>query len=248
MAGHNKWSSIKRKKWAQDARRSKLFSRLVKEIEIAIKEGGADPAKNSRLRMAIANAKGANMPKDNIERAISKADKDSSNLQEITYEGYAPHGIAVFIESLTDNNQRTVGNIRAIFNKKGGNLATSGSVSFLFERKGSITIDKEAVGDREMLELEVIDAGAEDIEYFDNSLSITTSLESFGKVRKKLEEMGIEPENSELRRIPFEYKQLERDDALKVLKVIEELEEDDDVQNVYHNLEITDEVIEALES
>ncbi len=247
MSGHSKWSTIKRKKGAQDAKRSKIFSSLVKEIDIAVREGGADPESNPRLRLAIANAKGANMPKDNIERAVNKANRDPSDLQEVTYEGYAPNGIAVFIESLTDNNQRTVGNIRAIFNKRGGNLATNGSVGFLFERKGIITVPKERISDKEMFELEIIDAGAEDLDYEGEYLIITTSLETFGKVRKQLEAMETEPENAELQRIPMEYKQLDTEDAVKVLRIIEELEYDDDVQNVYHNLDVTDEVIRAME-
>ena len=142
MSGHNKWSTIKRKKGAQDAKRSKIFSRLVKEIQIAAREGGADPTMNPRLRLAIQNAKGANMPKDNIERAISKGSSDDTNYQEITFEGYAPHGVGIFIECLTDNKNRTVSNIRAIFTKKGGSLGTNGSLKFVFDRKGVFTIPK----------------------------------------------------------------------------------------------------------
>jgi len=247
MSGHSKWSTIKRKKGALDAKRSKIFSRIVKEIEVSVREGGADPEANPRLRLAIENAKGVNMPKDNIERAINKADRDPSNLQEVTFEGYAPNGVALFIECLTDNHLRTVGNIRAIFNKRGGNLGTNGSLSFIFDRKGIITVPSERIGDAESFELEVIDAGAGDIEINDEVYYITTSMEDFGKVRKRVEEMGIEAENAGLQRIPNDTKQLEVNDALKVLRIIEEFEDDDDVQNVYHNLEITDEVARALE-
>lgn len=247
MSGHSKWSTIKRKKGALDAKRSKIFSRIVKEIDISVREGGADPEANPRLRLAIANAKGANMPKDNIERAISKADKDPSNLQELTFEGYAPNGVAIFIECLTDNHLRTVGSIRSVFNKRGGNLGTHGSLGFLFDRKGIITVPREKLEDTEFFELQAIDSGAEDIEINEDVYYITTSMEDFGKVRKKIEEMGIEPENAGLERIPNDLKQLEVNDALKILKIVEEFEDDDDVQNVYHNLDVSDEVANALE-
>ncbi len=247
MSGHSKWSTIKRKKGALDARRSKVFSRIVKEIDVSVREGGPDPEANPRLRLAIANAKGVNMPKDNIERAINKADRDPSNLQEMTFEGYAPNGVAVFIECLTDNHLRTVGNIKSIFNKRGGNLGTHGSLSFIFDRKGIITVPHERIEDTEAFELEVIDAGAEDMELNENFYYITTSMEDFGNVRKKVEEMGIEPENAGLQRIPNDLKQLDVDSSLKVLKMIEEFEDDDDVQNVYHNLDITEEVANAME-
>jgi YebC/PmpR family DNA-binding regulatory protein len=245
MSGHSKWSTIKRKKGTLDQKRSKIFSRIIKEISVAVKEGGPDPEGNSRLRLALNNAKGANMPKDNILRALNRA-KDAETLQEVTYEGYAPHGIAVFIECLTDNTQRSIGNIRAIFNKRGGNLGTNGSVAFMFERKGIITIPKGTI-DADDLQLEIIDAGVDDFEEQDDVFIITTSLEGFVPVQKKLEELGIEAENAELQRIPAETKKLEAEDGVKVLKIIELLEEDDDVQNVFHNLEISDEIIELLD-
>ena len=247
MSGHSKWSTIKRKKGAADAKRSKIFSRIVKEIEVSVKEGGPDPEANPRLRLAIANARGVNMPKDNIERAINKANRDPSNLKEVTFEGYAPNGVAVFIECLTDNHLRTVGSIRSIFNRRGGNLGTNGSVAFLFDRKGIITVPAEKIDDSESFELEVIDAGAEDIEVNDEVYYITTSMEDFGRVRKRIEEMGIEAENAELRRIPDDVKQLDVDSAVRVLKIVEEFEDDDDVQNVFHNLDVTDEVAGAME-
>lgn len=247
MSGHSKWSTIKRKKGALDARRSKIFSRIVKEIDVSVREGGPDPESNPRLRLAIANAKGVNMPKDNIERAINKADKDPSNLQELTFEGYAPNGVAVFIECLTDNHLRTVGTVKAVFNKRGGTLGTHGSLSFIFDRKGIITVPANSIKDSDFFELEVIDAGAEDIELNEDIIFITTSMEDFGKVRKKVEVMGIEPENSELRRIPNDLKQLDLADALRVLKVIEEFEDIDDVQSVYHNLDVTDEIANAMD-
>lgn len=248
MSGHNKWSTIKRKKGALDAKRSKIFSKIIKEIQIAIKEGGPNPESNPRLRLAIQNAKGANMPKENIQRAISRASTEGGNLQEVTFEGYAPGGVAIFIDCLTDNNNRTVSNIRAIFNKRGGSLGTNGSLSFLFERKGVFTIPKTQIKNMEEFELEVIDAGVEDIEDNDDIIILTCPMESFGKVNKKLEEMNIEPENAELRRIPNDYKRLPLEEAQKVLKMIEEFEENDDVQNVWHNLEMTDEIVNSLEN
>jgi YebC/PmpR family DNA-binding regulatory protein len=246
MSGHNKWSTIKRKKGAIDAKRSKIFSRIIKEISIAVKEGGNDPDGNARLRLALNNARGANMPKDNIQRALTKADKDSAALQEATYEGYAPNGIAVFIECLTDNTQRSVSNIRSLFSKRGGSLGTNGSVAFMFERKGIITVPKGNLNPEEF-ELEIIDAGVEDFEVQDDMFVITTAMEDFGAVQKRLDQMGIEAENASLQRIPTETKKLGVDAAVRVLKLIEEFEEDEDVQNVYHNLEVTDEIFDAMD-
>jgi YebC/PmpR family DNA-binding regulatory protein len=246
MSGHNKWSTIKRKKGAIDAKRSKIFSRIIKEISIAIREGGADPEGNPRLRLALNNAKGANMPKDNIQRAMSKADKDSAAYQEVTYEGYAPSGVAVFIECLTDNPQRTVSNVRSLFNKRGGSLGTNGSVTFMFARKGIITIPKGNLNIEEF-ELEIIDAGVDDLDIQEDVIIITTPMEDFGAVQKKLELMGIEAENASLQRIPMETKKLSTGEGVKAMRLIEEFEDDDDVQNVYHNLEVTDEILEALE-
>ncbi|MDR1154976.1 MAG: YebC/PmpR family DNA-binding transcriptional regulator [Bacteroidales bacterium] len=244
MSGHSKWSTIKRKKGVADQKRSKIFSRIIKEISVAVREGGPDPDGNPRLRMALNNAHGANMPKDNIQRALSKA-KDTEALSEITYEGYAPNGIAVFMECLTDNPQRSLGNIRAIFNKRGGSLGTNGSVAFMFDRKGIIRVPKGSF-DAEELQLEIIDAGVEDFEELDDVFVITTPLEGFAPVQKRLEELGLEIENAELQRIPVETKTLDPESGVKALKIIELIEDDDDVQNVFHNLEITDEIIEKM--
>jgi YebC/PmpR family DNA-binding regulatory protein len=246
MSGHNKWSTIKRKKGAIDAKRSKIFSKIIKEISIAVKEGGSDPDGNARLRLALNNARGSNMPKDNIQRALTKADKDSAALQEVTYEGYGPQGIAVFVECLTDNPQRTVANIRSLFGKRGGGLGTNGSVAFMFSRKGVITVPKGTLNSEEF-ELEIIDAGAEDLEIQDDMFVITTAMEDFGPMQKKLDQLGIEAENASLQRIPVETKKLDKDAAVKVLRLIDEFEDDDDVQNVYHNLEVTDEIMDAME-
>jgi YebC/PmpR family DNA-binding regulatory protein len=246
MSGHSKWSTIKRKKGAADSKRSKMFSRIAKEITIAVREGGHDAEVNPRLRVAIANGKGINMPKENITRAINKAEKDDSVLQESTFEGYLPNGIAVFVECLSDNNNRTVSNIRSIFNKRGGNLGTNGSLSFIFERKGVLQVPKGEL-DPEEFQLEIIDAGVEDFQVEDEMFMITTTLEDFAAVQKRLDELGVVAENVELQRIPNDTKSLSVGDSLKILKIIEEFEEDEDVQNVFHNLEVTDEVMERLE-
>jgi len=241
MSGHSKWSTIKRKKGAMDAKRSKIFSKMVKEITVAVKESGPEPDANPRLRLAISNAKGVNMPKDNIQRAINKADTDAANFQETTYEGYSPGGIAIYIECLTDNNNRTISNIRAVFSKYGGSIENNGSLNYLFDRKGVFTIPKGDFNTEEF-ELEIIDAGVEDVMYEDEVIIITTAFEDFGNVQKKLEKMGIEVENAEVSRIPNNTKPLDVEAAKKVLKMIDDFEDDDDVQNVYHNLEMTDEL------
>ncbi len=246
MSGHSKWSTIKRKKGALDAKRSKMFSKIIKEINIAVKEGGADPDSNPRLRMAITNAKGVNMPKDNVSRAINKAsDKDSESFVETTYEGYAPNGIAIYVECTTDNLQRTVANVRSYFNKFGGSLGTNGSLSFLFDRKGVFTVPKADI-DQDTFEMELIDAGAEEIELEEEFFTVTTAMEDFGLMMKKLEELGVEPENASLQRIPKETVTLDLESARKVMKLIDFFEDDDDVQNVFHNLEISDELMAEL--
>ncbi|HOE38709.1 MAG TPA: YebC/PmpR family DNA-binding transcriptional regulator [Bacteroidales bacterium] len=248
MAGHSKWSTIKRKKGALDAKRSKMFSKFSKEITIAVKEGGGhDPDYNSRLRIAIQNAKGVNMPKDNIERAIKRGDQDDTNFQEVSFEGYGSHGIAIFVECLTDNNNRTVSSVRAAFNKFNGTLGTNGSLSFLFDRKGVFDFAKPEDKDFDEIQMELIDAGAEEIEVEDGNVNVVCSIEDFGNMNKKLEELNIEVESAELQRIPNDTKTLSVEEAKSVLKLIDVLEDDDDVQNVFHNMEMTDEIIEAME-
>lgn len=247
MSGHSKWSTIKRKKGALDSKRSKIFSKIIKEITIAVKENGPDPEGNPRLRMAITNAKGASMPKDNIERAISKGkDKDGASFSEVTYEGYLANGIAVYVECSTDNLQRTVSNVRAIFNKYNGSLGTTGSLSFLFDRKGVFQIPKKDEMDMDEFELEMIDAGAEDIELNEGTITVTTSMEDFGKMQKKLEGLNIEVENAELQRIPNDTVSLDSDGARKIMKAIDAFEDDDDVQKVFHNLELTEEMLDEM--
>ncbi|MBE0641988.1 MAG: YebC/PmpR family DNA-binding transcriptional regulator, partial [Bacteroidales bacterium] len=229
MSGHSKWSTIKRKKGAADAKRSKIFSKIIKEMSIAIREGGPDPEGNPRLRLAIANAKGVNMPKDNIQRAINKAkDKDAATFQEVTYEGYAANGVAVFVECTTDNLQRTVSAIRSYFNKYNGSLGTNGSLSFIFDRKGVFTVPVGDI-DPEEFEMEVIDGGAEDISLEDGYFNITTAMEDFGRMQKKLEELGVEAESAGLQRIPNTTVKLDVDSGRKVMKLIDIFEDDDDV-------------------
>ena len=254
MSGHNKWSTIKRKKGALDAKRSAMFSRIAKEIAVAVKEGGPDPDGNPRLRTAIQNAKGVSMPKDNIERAISKSAGDGVNYQEITFEGYAPGDVAVFIECLTDNNNRTVASIRSIFNKRNGNLGTNGSLSFLFDRKGVFTIPVPDGKDVDEFQMELIEAGADDFddvvedeEEGTKSLVAYTSMEGFAAFQKQLDSLGIVATNASLQRIPNNMKELPTSDGVSVLKMIEAFEEDDDVQAVYHNLEVTEEMEAQME-
>ena len=246
MSGHSKWSTIKRKKGALDAKRSKIFSRISKEITIAAREGGIDPEMNPRLRTAVQNAKGQNMPKDNIERAINKANSDDAQLMELTFEGYGPGGVAVFVECLSDNNNRTVSNVRAIFTKRNGSLGKNGSLSFLFDRKGVFTLPPVNM-EIEELELEMIDAGVDEVEAIEDGVMIYCPLEAFGAVQNKLEEMGIEPSNAELQRIPNNTQEVDVETGKKVMMMIDSFEDDDDVQNVFHNMEMTDELIEALD-
>ena len=246
MSGHSKWSTIKRKKGANDAKRGKIFTKIIKEIIIAAKEGGGDPESNSRLRLAVQNAKGANMPKDNIERAIKKAvGSEAASYVETSFEGYGPCGVAVFAECLTDNNNRTVASVRSAFNKHGGKLGTNGSLSSLFERKGIFTINKEGIS-QDDIELELIDAGAQDFESDDETITITCAKEDFGIVNRKLNELGIEPEEAGLKRVPNTTKSLDIESTRKVLRFIEALEDDDDIQNVYHNREISDDLADEL--
>ena len=239
MSGHNKWSKIKRQKGAADAKRSKAFSRILKEVTVAVKESGPDPDGNPRLRLLMQNAKGVNMPKDTLMRAISKAsDKDSAALQELTFECYAPHGVAIFIECLTDNNMRSVANVRSIMNKFGGTLGTNGSLGFIFDRKGVFVLPKKADMDMEMLEMELIDAGLEEMEVDEEYITLYTAMEDFGAMVKKLEDMKLEVENAELQRIPNTIKALDEESIKKVMKIVDLLEDDDDVQAVYHDMEI----------
>lgn len=248
MAGHSKWANIKHRKGAQDKKRSKIFTRLIKELTVATREGGSDPDSNARLRLAIQKAKAANVPKDTIERAVKKGSgADGENYEELTYEGYAPHGVAVFVEVATDNVNRTVASLRSHFSKAGGSMANNGSVAFLFDRKGVFNIEAaELTMDADSLELSLIDGGADEIELNEGMYYVTCLLEDFGNLNNKLEEIGIVPASSELDRVPATTVSLDLESAQKVLAMIDKLEDDDDVQAVFHNLEMTDELAEAL--
>ena len=249
MSGHSKWANIKHRKGAQDAKRSKIFTRIIKEITVAVKEGGSEQETNPRLRTAMQNAKGANMPKDTIERTIKKASgADGTSYEEVTFEGYASNGVAIFVECTTDNNNRTVANIRAIFSKYGGNLGTNGSLEFIFDRKGVFTISPNQITiDLEELEMELIDGGLEELEQDDESLTIYCDFPEFSNMQKCLENLNIEIQNSEPQRIPNNTKTISAEDAKLVLKLLDLLEENDDVQQVFHNMELTDEILKTLD-
>ncbi len=250
MAGHSKWANIKHRKGAQDKKRGKQFTRAIKEITVAIKEGGGpDPEYNSALRNAIANAKGVNMPKDTIKRAIKKASgADADNYENVTFEGYGPHGIAFYIECTTDNTNRTVASVRSIFTKNEGSLGTNGSLEFLFNRKGVFTIEREKIETSlEEFELEIIEGGAEEIEEEGDFIIVYTDFTDFGKMSETLEKLNIEVKNSELQRIPVNTNELPLDQAKEIMNLVDKFEDDEDVQNVFHNMEITDALVEALE-
>ena len=239
MSGHSKWSTIKRKKGAIDAERSKVFQKLAKEIYVAAKSGDTDPANNAQLRMVIEKAKSQNMPKSNIESAINKAKNknDGENFESITYEGYGPNGIAIMIECLTDNKNRTASFVRSTLTKRGGNLGTDGSVSYLFKRKGLIILDKDYEEDKIMED--VLELDVEDFITEDDTYEITTTPDNFLNVKEALEQKGYDKfVISEVTLIPDNYIALDEEAKEKVLSLIEALEDIDDVQNVYHNLEL----------
>ena len=236
MAGHSKWANIKHRKEAQDSKRGKVFSRLNKEITVAVKTGGPDPDSNPRLRLAITNARSHNMPKDNIERAIKKASGASGNdYKEITYEGHGPGGVAVFVETATDNTTRTVASIRHHFSKYGGSLGKDGSLQYIFERKGIFTLNIEDCGNEEELTEALIEAGIEDIEREEERFIVVTALEDFGSVQDKLRDLNLTPVEAGPMRIPLTFKTLDEETWSKIQKLIDVLEDDDDVQKVYHN-------------
>lgn len=248
MAGHNKWSKIKRKKGAADQRRSKVWARLTRDLMIAARDGGGAVDMNPRLALAVEKAKAENMPKDNIERAIKRGTGEiaSAQYEEVTYEGYAPGGVAIFVDCLTDNTNRTVADVRAAFAKYGGNLGTSGSVGYLFERKGQFVIPAEELEEDELFLL-VAEAGAEDLRREEDVFVVTTSVEDFGAVQHALDEAGIKPAEAELVRIPTTTTHLEREQARKVVRLIEALEELQDVQTVSTTLELTAREIDMIE-
>ena len=237
MSGHSKWNNIKHKKEKTDAARGKIFTKIGKEITICVKAAGADPVMNPRLRVLMQNAKAANMPKDTVERAIKKAlSKDYTDYKEMNYEGYGPHGIAIFVETATDNTTRTVANVRSYFNKLGGSLGTSGSLEFLFDHKCVFHIAKQDGLDLESLELELIDYGVDEIVEDDEDIVIYGEFAQNSAIQKYLEDNGYEITSSEFVRIPNDTKTLNEEQMAAVNKLIERIEEDEDVQNVFHNM------------
>lgn len=248
MSGHSKWSTIKRKKGALDAKRGKIFTKIIKEITLAARLGGGDVEGNSRLRQAIAAAKEENMPKDNIERAIKKGiggGEGADNYEEVIYEGYGPGGVAVLVEVMTDNKNRTVAEIRHIFSKHGGNLGENGCVSWIFSKKGSIYIDKNAIDEDNLMEL-VLDAGAEDVKSEEDEYEVTTSPVDFDAVKAVLEDKGIKYLQARMGMIPSTTVKLEANKAEQMLKMMEKLEDNDDVQNAYANFDIDQDIMEKL--
>ena len=251
MAGHSKWSNIKHKKAKEDAKRNKIFNRHVREITVAARQGGGEPDANPRLNMAIENAKSDNLPKDKIERAIKKGTgelKDGSgNYEEMTYEGYGPGGIAYMVEVTTENKNRTVGDMRYLFGKYNGKLGQNGSVDYLFEQKGIIKIPAEHY-DSEELMLTAIDAGAEDVEQVDDYFEVKTTREDLVDVRQNLENEGYKVDSAELQRIPMAEVKVDQDTALSNFKLMDELDDNDDVSNVFTNMQMDDETLAMAEN
>ncbi|MDA3950182.1 MAG: YebC/PmpR family DNA-binding transcriptional regulator [Spirochaeta sp.] len=241
MSGHSKWDTIRHKKGAQDAKRGKLFSKLIKEITVAAKMGGGDEESNPRLRTAVLKAKGANMPKDNIDRAIKKGTGElgGDDFVELSYEGYGPNGVAILVDTLTDNKNRTAADVRSIFSKNGGNLGENGCVSYLFNRKGIITLDAETYSEDQILEV-ALDAGAEDVATEGESIEVTTTPEDFETVLNALEAAGVAYSVAEVSRVPETTVALDDDGTRKALRLIELLDDHDDVQEVATNLDIPD--------
>ena len=248
MSGHSKWSTIKHKKAAADAKRGKIFTRIAKELTIAARESGGDPDTNGRLRLALAKAKAANMPKDNIERAIKRGtgEIEGGELHEIMYEGYAQHGVGLMIEVVTDNRNRAVADVRHTLNKYGGSMAEAGSVAWQFTRKGYINVTQEV--DEDELFMLVAEAGADDVQFNDGVAEIYVELDSFQAVQKALEEEGINMDEANMIYDPNNPLALAQSESLQVMSLIEKLEDVDDVQNVYSSLDITDDVIAAMEA
>ncbi len=242
MSGHSKWSTIKRKKGALDAKRGKIFTKLIKEITISARDGGGDPDGNPRLRLAIDNAKSQNMPADNITRAIKKGtgEQDGVNYIEVTYEGYGPSGVAILVECLTDNKNRTIAEVRHLFSKYGGSLGENGSVAWMFEHKGIITLPAQGKTEDDIFEI-ISEAGADDLNTEEDFYEVVTTIESFEPVRRQLVQLGLEIENASLQWIAKNTAPVSGDASEKVIKLIDMLEDSDDVQNVYTNADFEDE-------
>ena len=247
MSGHSKWSSIKHKKGAADAKRGKIFTKIIKEITVATRIGGGDPDGNPRLRTAIMGAKSKNMPVDNITRAIKKGTGELEGIQyeEHTYEGYGPGGAAIFLEAMTDNKNRTVSEIRAALGKAGGNLGENGCVGWMFEQKGLITVMTEAKSEEELMEL-AIDAGADDLQTVDEHYEITTAVENFEAVRKALEHADVPMELAEITRIPQNTVSIDEKKGKALLKLMDILDDHDDIQKAYSNFDISDKIMAAI--
>lgn len=247
MSGHNKWSSIKHKKGAADAKRGKIFSKLIKEITVAARMGGGDPDTNPRLRLALNSAKAQNMPKDNFERAIKKGtgELEGVNYEEIVYEGYGPAGVAVLVECLTDNKNRSIADIRHIFAKAGGNVGTDGCVAWMFDKKGLISVSKESCDEETLMEL-ALDAGAEDIKEETGSFDIIMAPEDFEAVKDVVDAEDINYELAEITMIPQNLAKVEGSQADQMIKFMQALDDSDDVQKFYTNADIPDEAFESL--
>lgn len=248
MSGHSKWSTIKRKKGAADAKRGKAFTRLIKEITVAARMGGGDPDGNPRLRTAVAGAKAENMPKDNIDRAIKKGTGELEGViyDEITYEGYGPSGVAILVECLTDNKNRTVADVRHSFSKTGGNMGESGCVSFMFDKKGNILVDKSSISEDELMDI-ALEAGAEDVIEEENEFQVLTEPEDFDAVREALEQKEVKFLEASVAMLPQNTVDIaDEKTAKRVLTLMEMLEDNDDVQNVYANFDIPDEIMDEL--
>lgn len=245
MSGHSKWSTIKRKKGAADAKRGALFGKLSRAITVAAREGGGDPDTNPALGLAVSKAKEANMPNDNVQRAIDKgtgAGADAETYERITYEGYAPGGVAVLVDVLTDNRNRTAADVRHVFAKNGGKLGTTGSVAYLFDRKGIILVPRDDADEDELLEL-ALEAGAEDVEAQEGDYRVVAQPEDFAAVREMLDEAGVSYENAEVTMQPQNTIELDAGTAKQTLRLIDTLEENDDVQEVYANFDVSEEVM-----
>ena len=235
MSGHSKWSTIKRKKEKTDSQRAKIFTKIGREIAVAVKEGGSDPASNSKLKDLIAKAKANNVPNDNIDRVIKKAnDKDSGNYENIMYEGYGPNGVAVIVDCLTDNRNRTAGDLRHYFDKYGGNLGQTGSVAFLFERKGILVIENDGLDEEKVME-DCLECGAIDFDIETEAVEIFTGPNEVGAVREALEEKGYAFASAEPEYVPGTYVQLDDEAKIKMEKLLDMMDDNDDVQNVWHN-------------
>jgi YebC/PmpR family DNA-binding regulatory protein len=251
LSGHSKWSSIKHKKGAADAKRGKLFSKLSRAIIVAAKEGGGDPSGNLALQNAIEKARSYSMPKENIDRAIAKgsgADADASDFETVIYEGYGPGGVAVIVEALTDNRNRTASDVRHLFAKNDGNLGTAGAVSWLFERRGVVLVNADGV-DEDELTLAAAEGGADDVELDGSTFQIVGPVETLSAVREAVEAAGFTVESAELTMVPKTTVQVESEnDAKKILRLVDQLEDNDDVQDVYANFDIPEQVLEAVAS